>query len=57
LLALALFGGIAGVFSGPPRDALLSRVAGDQIQRAVILITGLQFGSQIVGYLMASTTD
>ena len=57
LLALALFGGIAGVFSGPPRDALLSRVAGDQIQRAVILIIGLQFGSQIVGYLMASTTD
>ena len=57
LLALALFGGIAGVFSGPPRDALLSRVAGAQIQRAVILVIGLQFGSQIVGYGLASTTE
>ncbi len=57
LLALALFGGVAGVFSGPPRDALLSRVAGEQIQRAVIVVIGLQFGSQIVGYVLASTTD
>ena len=57
LLALALLGGIAGTFSGPPRDAMLSRVAGTHIQRAVILIIGLQFGAQIVGYVIASFTD
>ena len=57
LLALALFGGIAGVFSGPPRDAMLTRVAGDQIQRTVILVIGLQFGSQIVGFALGSMTD
>ncbi len=57
LLALALLAGIAGTFSGPPRDAMLSRVAGAHIQRAVILIIGLQFGAQIVGYVLASFTD
>jgi MFS family permease len=57
LLTLALFGGIAGVFSGPPRDAMLTRVAGDQIQRTVILVIGLQFGSQIVGFALGSLTD
>ena len=57
LLALALFGGVAGVFSGPPRDAMLTRVAGAQIQRTVILVIGLQFGSQIVGFALASLTD
>ena len=57
LIALALLGGVAGVFSGPPRDAMLSRVAGAQIQRAVVLIIGLQFGAQIVGYVLASMTD
>ncbi len=57
LIALALFGGIAGVFSGPPRDALLTRVAGAHIQQTVILVIGLQFGSQIVGYMIASLTD
>ena len=57
LIALALLGGVAGVFSGPPRDAMLSRVAGAQIQRAVVLIIGLQFGAQIVGYVLAGMTD
>jgi len=57
LLALALFGGIAGAFSGPPRDAMLSRVAGSQIQRMVIVVIGLQFGAQLVGFVLASLTD
>lgn len=57
LLALAVLGGIAGTFSGPPRDAMLSRVAGDQIQRTVILVIGLQFGAQIAGFVLASLTD
>lgn len=57
LLVLALFGGIAGTFSGPPRDAMLPRVAGARIQRAVVLIIGLQFAAQIVGYVLAAFTD
>lgn len=57
LLALAVLGGIAGTFSGPPRDAMLSRVAGNQIQRTVILVIGLQFGAQIAGFVLASLTD
>lgn len=57
LLALALLGGIAGVFSGPPRDAMLTRVAGQQIQRTVIIVIGLQFAAQLVGIALASLTD
>src|SRR5262245_1903587 len=57
LLWLSLLGGIAGTFSGPPRDALLTRVAGAQIQRTVTLVIGLQFGSQVVGFALASLTD
>lgn len=57
LLALALLGGIAGTFSGPPRDAMLTRVAGSQIQRTVILVIGLQFGAQMIGFILASVTD
>jgi MFS family permease len=57
LLWLTLFGGIAGTFSGPPRDALLTRVAGAQIQRTVTLVIGLQFGAQVVGFVLASLTD
>jgi len=57
LLALSLVGGIAGVFSAPPRDAMLTRVAGTQIQRMVIIVIGLQFGSQIVGFVLASFAD
>ena len=57
LLGLALLGGIAGTFSGPPRDAMLSRVAGERIQHTVILVIGLQFGAQMVGFALASMTD
>lgn len=57
LLMLALIGGIAGTFSGPPRDAMLSRVAGARIQQTVILVIGLQFGAQMIGFALASVTD
>lgn len=57
LLVLSVLGGIAGTFSGPARDAMLSRVAGGQIQRIVILVIGLQFGSQIAGFGLATLTD
>jgi MFS family permease len=57
LIALAVFTGIAGTFSGPPRDALLTRVAGGQIQRTVLIVIGLQFGAQIAGFLLAGVAD
>ena len=57
LLVLALIGGIAGTFSGPPRDAMLSRVAGARVQQTVILVIGLQFGAQMIGFALASVTD
>jgi MFS family permease len=57
LLALALLGGIAGTFSAPPRDAMLTRVAGERIQHTVILVIGLQFGAQMIGFALASVTD
>jgi MFS family permease len=57
LIALAVFTGIAGTFSGPPRDALLTRVADGQIQRTVLVVIGLQFGAQIAGFLFAGVAD
>lgn len=57
LLAMALLGGIIGTFLGPPRDAMLSRVAGGDVQKAVIMVMGLQFAAQIVGFVIASMTD
>jgi MFS family permease len=57
LLALSLLAGIAGTFSGPPRDAMLNRVAGADIQRTVIVVIGLQFAAQILGFALASVTD
>ena len=49
LIGYALVGGIVGAFSQPARDALLSRVAGDRIQRTVTIVMGMQFGVQILG--------
>ncbi len=57
LIGYALVGGVIGAFSQPARDALLSRVAGDQIQRTVTLVIGLQFAVQILGLAMATLAD
>ncbi len=57
LIGYALVSGIVGAFSQPARDALLSRVAGDRIQRTVTLMIGLQFGVQILGIGMGSLAD
>ena len=57
-LAYALATSTLMAFSQPARDALLSRVvAGDQIQRTVTIVMGLQFGVQIIGYALASLAD
>ena len=57
LIGYALVGGIVGAFSQPARDALLSRVAGDRIQRTVTIVMGMQFGVQILGIGLASLAD
>jgi len=57
LIGWALVGGIFGAFSQPARDALLNRVAGNDVQRVVTLAVGVQFGIQIVGFAIGSTAD
>ena len=57
LIGYALVGGVVGAFSQPARDALLSRVAGDRIQRTVTMMMGVQFGVQILGIGLASLAD
>ena len=49
MIGYALIGGIVGAFSQPARDALLSRVAGERIQRTVTIVMAMQFGVQILG--------
>ena len=50
------FGAING-FLMPPRDTLLSRVAGANIVRGVAAMTMMQFTSQIVGTLVAGSIE
>ena len=57
LLAWAFIGGVFGSFVQPARDALLSRVAGRDIQRVVMLVTAVQFGVQILGFALGAITD
>ncbi|MGE4605864.1 MAG: MFS transporter [Myxococcota bacterium] len=49
--------GAINAFLMPPRDTLLSRVAGANMVRAVTAMTMVQFSSQIVGTLVAGTTE
>lgn len=49
--------GAMNAFLMPPRDSLLSRVAGANMVRAVTAMTMVQFGSQILGTLVAGTTE
>jgi MFS family permease len=57
MIGYALIGGIVGAFSQPARDALLSRVAGERIQRTVTIVMAMQFGVQILGISLASLAD
>jgi MFS family permease len=57
LIGYALIGGIVGAFAQPARDALLSRVAGDRVQRTVTLVLAMQFGVQILGIGLGSLAD
>lgn len=45
--------GVISAFSMPARDILLSRVAGNDMMRAVTTMTAVQFGAQALGALTA----
>ncbi len=53
IVAYGLSLGLTIAFVNPARDSLLSRLAGNEVQRAVTISTGLQFGTQIIGVLVA----
>ena len=57
LLAYALVMGCAQAFVTPARDGLLNYVADGRIQRTVMLAGIAQFGTSILGFLLASTAD
>ena len=57
LIAWAFLGGVLGSFVAPARDAMLSRVAGRDVQRVVMLVTAVQFGVQILGFALGSVAD
>jgi MFS family permease len=57
IIVYALLMGLAQAFVTPARDGLLNHVAGDNIQRMVVLASLCQFGFQILGYTLAGFAD
>ena len=57
IIVYALLMGLAQAFITPARDGLLNHVAGDNIQRMVVLASLCQFGFQILGYILAGFAD
>lgn len=57
MIAFAVAMGCAQAFLTPARDGLLNQVAGQRIQRTVALVTLVQFGIQIVAFLVAGQAD
>ena len=55
LIAYALAVGAAGAFVMPARDAMLTRVAGGGLGRAVAVMTAVQFGAQLVGIALGGS--
>ena len=53
LIGFGLWVGTIAALGMPARDALLSRVAGDDLMRAVTGMTASQFGAQALGSLLA----
>ena len=53
LVGFGLTVGTIGALTLPARDTLLTRVAGDDLMRAVTTMTAAQFGAQAVGTLAA----
>lgn len=56
---LVCYGALIGVAMAsitPARDGLISVVAGERLQRAVVLVTLIQFAIQMVGFAVAATS-
>lgn len=59
-VAVVVFGlamGTLGAFAMPARDALLGHVVGGNLARAVAIVTGVQFLSQLIGMVGASQAE
>jgi MFS family permease len=57
LVIYALCMGVIQAFVSPSRDGMLALVANGAIQRAVIIVTSIQFGVQILGFSLAGSAD
>ena len=57
LLVYAVLMGCAQAFVTPARDGLLNQVAEGRVQRTVMLTSMVQFGLQMLGFLIASLAD
>lgn len=57
MVLYAVLMGCAQAFVTPARDGLLNHVAGNQVQRTVLLTSFCQFGGQIGGYGLAAFAD
>ena len=57
LIIYALTMGVMGAFIIPARDSLLTLIASGRVQKAVMAVTVFQFGSQILGFGLASLED
>ena len=57
LLCWVVLAGCLGAFAQPARDAMLNRVAGENVQGVVTLVIGVQFGIQILGFAIGSSAD
>lgn len=57
LLCWVVLAGCIGAFAQPARDAMLNRVAGQNVQQVVTLVIGVQFGIQVLGFAIGSSAD
>lgn len=57
MIGYAVLMGFAQAFVTPARDGLLSQVAEGRVQRTVMLTSMIQFGLQVVGFLVASLAE
>jgi len=57
IIGYAVLMGLAQAFVTPARDGLLNLVAEGRLQRTVMLTSMMQFGMQMIGFLIASLTD
>jgi len=57
VIGFALWMGTAQAMVTPARDGLLSQLADGDVQRLVIKVSMIQFGIQIIGFIIASFAD